>query len=123
MMNPPPAFIQQLVDFNKEEIKDWQKVEVGKYLAKDYFNYTTMKGKSFAAANLANWVINVMRYNEIYVNVKPLQEEAERAEKESIEKGEELRVVKERVAEIVDQVNKLRAQLDEAEAAKKAVED
>ena len=61
-----------------------------------------MLGKSSAAANLANWVINVMKYNEIYVNVKPLQEEAQRAEKEANEKGEELRVVQERVAEIVD---------------------
>ena len=43
-----------------------------------------------------------MKYNEIYVNVKPLQEEAQRAEKEANEKGEELRVVQERVAEIVD---------------------
>jgi len=79
--------------------------------------------KSSAAANLADWVINVMRYNEIYVNVKPLQEEAERAEKEATEKGEELRIVQERVAEIVAQVNALRDQLAEAEAKKKAVED
>jgi hypothetical protein len=31
---------------------------------------------------LANWVINVVDYNEIYVNVKPLAEESDRAEKE-----------------------------------------
>lgn len=123
MMGNPPAFIEQLKNFNKEEIKDWQKDEVGKLLAKDYFNYQTMKGKSFAAANLANWVINVIRYNEIYVNVKPLQEEAERAEKEANEKGEELRVVQERVAEIMAQVQALKDQLAEAEAKKQAVED
>jgi len=122
MMNPPPQFIQTLKDYNKEEIKDWQKVEVGKLLAKDYFNYKTMLGKSSAAANLANWVINVVRYNAIYVNVKPLQEEAERAEKEANEKNEELRIVKERGGEIVAKVNELKAQLDEAVAKKEAVE-
>jgi len=122
MMNPPPQFIQTLKDYNKEEIKDWQKVEVGKLLAKDYFNYKTMMSKSSAAANLANWVINIIRYNQIYVNVKPLQEEAERAEKEANEKNEELRIVKEQVDEIITQVNALKAQLAEAVAKKEAVE-
>ena len=92
-------------------------------LNKDYFNYTTMKGKSLAAANLANWVINVVKYNEIYVNVRPLQEEAERAEKEANEKLEELKVVQDRVAEIIAKVNELKRQLAEAEAKKQAVVD
>lgn len=48
------------------------KVEIKKLREKPHFNYEIMKGKSFAAANMANWVINVMDYNEIYVNVKPL---------------------------------------------------
>jgi dynein heavy chain, axonemal len=93
MMNPPPAFIETLKNYNKEEIKDWQKDEVNKLRAMPHFTFANMEKKSSAAANLAAWVINVMDYNEIYVQVKPLQEEAERAENELNVKNAELKVV------------------------------
>jgi len=123
MMNPPPAFLEYLKKYDKDNIAEWMKVEVKKLMAKDYFNETKMKAKSVAAANLCAWVVNVIEYNDIYVKVKPLQEEAERAEKEAKEKGEELRIVKEKVAVVVAKVNALREQLAEAEDKKQAVVD
>jgi len=80
-----------------------------------------MTKKSQAAANLANWVINVVKYNDIFVVVEPLKRSAEASKKEADEKGEELRQVQERVAEIIAQVNKLKDNLAEAEAKKEAV--
>ena len=77
--------------------------------------------KSSAAANLANWVINIVKYHDIYVVVEPLKKAAESSQAEAEQKGEELRVVQERVAAIVAQVNALRANLAEAEAKKEAV--
>lgn len=47
--------------------------------------------------------------------------EAEAAQKLAEEKGEELRIVKEKVAEIVAKVDELKTQLAEAEAKKAAV--
>jgi dynein heavy chain len=123
MMKPPPAFIDQLKSYNKEEIQDWMKVEIKKLRAQDHFNYEAMLKKSSAAANLANWVINVVDYNEIYVNVKPLAEEADRAEKELNQKNAELKEVQDVVAELVAKVDALKAQLAEAEAKKQAVVD
>jgi dynein heavy chain len=123
MMNPPQAFLETLQAYNKEEIQDWQKNEVKELLKKPHFTKEGMLSKSVAAANIANWVINVIKYNDIYVNVKPLQEEAERAEKEANEKAEELRIVQERVAEIVAKVNALKEQLAAAEAKKQEVVD
>lgn len=80
-----------------------------------------MMRKSSAAANLANWVINVVKYNDIYVMVEPLKKAAEESKALADTKGEELRVVQERVAEIVGKVNALRANLAEAEAKKESV--
>ena len=80
-----------------------------------------MLKKSSAAANLANWVINIIKYHDIYVVVEPLKLEANASQKEAEEKLEELRVVKEKVAGIIAQVNELKAKLAEAEAKKEAV--
>lgn len=73
------------------------------------FTYEIMQKKSSAAANLANWVINIIKYHDIYVVVEPLKLEANASQKEAEEKLEELRVVKEKVAEIIAKVNGLKA--------------
>ena len=80
-----------------------------------------MMKKSSAAANLANWVINVVKYHDIYVVVEPLKKAAQESKNLADEKKEELRIVEERVAEIIAKVNALKAQLAEAEAKKEAV--
>ena len=74
-----------------------------------------------AAANLAGWVINIVEYHDIFEVVEPLKNEAEASQAEAQQKGEELKVVQDRVAEIVAKVNALKANLAEAEAKKAAV--
>merc|ERR1719171_2730884 len=66
MMNNPAAFIDEVKAFNANVIPDNTLKEVDALLALPFFNYDTMKGKSFAAANLANWVINCVKYHKIY---------------------------------------------------------
>jgi dynein heavy chain len=72
---------------------------------------------------LANWVINIIRYNDIFVQVVPLKREAEESKALADLKAEELREVEEQVAEIVAKVNALKADLAAAEAKKQAVVD
>jgi len=85
------------------------------------FTYEVMLKKSSAAANLANWVINVVGYNDIYVVVEPLKKSAEESAALANQKSEELRVVQDRVADIIAKVNELKSNLAEAEAKKEAV--
>lgn len=70
---------------------------------------------------MGNWVINIIKYHDIYVVVEPLKLEANASQKEAEEKSEELKIVKERVAGIIAQVNELREKLAEAKAKKDAV--
>jgi len=111
MMKPPPAFIQSLKDYNKDNISEAQKKELKTpdLLLNPVFTYENMLKKSSAAANIANWVINVVKYNDIYVVVEPLKLSAEASSALAAQKGEELRVVQERVAEIIAKVNLLKA--------------
>jgi dynein heavy chain len=45
------------------------------------FTFEKMKVKSGAAANLVNWVINMIRFNNIYKRVKPLMDSLDIASK------------------------------------------
>ena len=123
MMKPPANFIASLKEYDKDGITDKQKADLKQpeLLNNPVFTYEVMLKKSSAAANLANWVINVVRYHDIYVVVEPLKKSAEASKAEAEQKAEELRVVKERVAEIVAKVDALRANLAEAVAKKEAV--
>jgi len=78
--------------------------------------------KSQAAAYLAGWVINIVMYNTIFKKVKPLMESAEAAEKLATDKQAELAIVLERVRLIVEKVDALKTQLQEAVDKKDAVE-
>ena len=122
-MKPPANFIASLKEYDKDGITDAQKAKLKspELLGNPVFTYDVMLKKSSAAANLANWVINVVKYHDIYVVVEPLKKSAEASKAEAEVKGEELRVVKERVAEIVAKVDALRANLAEAVAKKEAV--
>jgi dynein heavy chain len=59
------------------------------FLANEMFDVKVMEGKSMAAANLCNWVINIHRFNRIYVKVKPLMDQLEdaRAKKAAAEES------------------------------------
>ena len=123
MMKPPQNFIDSLIAYDKDNITDKQKADLktAELLNHKDFTYEVMNSKSSAAANLANWVINVVKYNDIYVVVEPLKKAAESSKALADQKGEELKVVQDRVAEIVAKVNALKANLAEAEAKKEAV--
>lgn len=87
MMANVDQFKSKLQAFRGEDITDDEVAKVNPYLSDPVFNYAIMKGKSAAAANLCNWVINIVRYNRIYVKVKPLMDSlmAARAAKASAE--------------------------------------
>ena len=123
MMKPPQNFIDSLIAYDKDNITDKQKADLKTpdLLNHKDFTYEVMSRKSSAAANLANWVINVVKYNDIYVVVEPLKKAAESSKALADSKGEELKIVQDRVAEIVAKVNALKANLAEAEAKKEAV--
>jgi len=79
MMKPPQGFIDSLKAYDKDHITDAMKaaLKTPELLLNPQFNFETMTKKSSAAANLCNWVINVVGYNDIFVVVEPLKMQAE----------------------------------------------
>jgi len=82
-----------------------------------------MKKKSLAASYLCAYIINIIKYNSIFLKVKPLKESAEAAQALADTKMAELQVVQDKVAAINAKVQELKDQLFEAEAKKRKVED
>jgi dynein heavy chain len=123
MMGNPGAFLDEVKAYNKEEIPADVLEKVRPYLAKDFFNYETMKSKSFAAANLTNWIINVVAFYDIYVNVKPLMEKKAAAEAQLEEAMVSLKAAQDKKAAAEAKVADLNKTLSEAEAEKSAVEE
>merc|ERR1711998_105764 len=73
MMNNPAGFLDEIKEFDADNIPDTSLANVAPIMALPFFNFEAMKGKSSAAANLCNWVINIVKYNTIFKKVKPLK--------------------------------------------------
>merc|ERR1719482_1232362 len=122
MMNNVQGFLDQIIEFDANNIPDASLNNVAPLMAEPFFTYDVMKSKSSAAANLTNWVINIVGYNKIYKKVAPLMEEV-RVATETKEAAEAaLAIVLEQVATVQAMVAKLNQEKDEAVAEKERVE-
>ena len=67
-MNPPAAFLESLKAYDKTAITARMKkaLKTDELLNNPEFTFEGMARKSLAAANIANWVINVVKYHDIY---------------------------------------------------------
>jgi dynein heavy chain len=93
MMNNPKQFLEYVQKYDGDNIQDWILKDLEPILSLDAFTYENMLKKSSAAANLCNWVINIVKYNTIFKKVKPLMEASDAAEKLANEKLAELAIV------------------------------
>jgi len=123
MMNNPMAFIEEVQNFQAEVIPEQTLKNTDELIALPFFNYETMKSKSAAAANLANWVINCVKYHKIYRRVAPLMETVREATESKNSAMEALEIVKKRVADIEEMCAKLDKQLRTAVQEKEDVEN
>eukprot|EP00931_Biecheleriopsis_adriatica_P107676 TRINITY_DN819_c0_g1_i4.p1 TRINITY_DN819_c0_g1~~TRINITY_DN819_c0_g1_i4.p1 ORF type:complete len:2563 (-),score=618.44 TRINITY_DN819_c0_g1_i4:48-7736(-) len=122
MMNNPMAFIDEVRAFNANVIPDQILKECDALIALPFFNFETMKSKSGAAANLANWAINCVKYHKIYVKVAPLMAKVEEATKTKNDAEASLAIVLQKVADIEAECQKLDEKLNGAVAEKERVE-
>ncbi|CEL96675.1 unnamed protein product [Vitrella brassicaformis CCMP3155] len=122
MMNNPGQFLDQVKAFDAENMTDETVALVQPVIDQPFFNYETMFKKSFAAANLANWVVNIVTYNRIYKKVKPLMDSLSEASENKRQAEEALAVVQARVKEVQERVAQLNAKMQEATDEKEKVE-
>ena len=122
MMAKVDAFKEKLETYRGEDIPEEIIQRVTPLLDDPEFTYATMKTKSAAAANLVNWVVNIVAFNQIYKRVKPLMDSLDVATKAKKTAEEDLAIVNEKLAVIEGKLNKLQVSFLAATQEKARVE-
>ena len=75
LMNQPEKFLDRVLTFNGEDIEQGILDTVYKIIDDPSKKYTEkdMLGQSFAASKLCAWSVNIVTFNRIFKEVKPLQ--------------------------------------------------
>jgi len=122
MMNNPAQFLDDVKNFDAKEIPEKVLESTDALIAKPFFNFETMRNKSYAAACLANWVVNIVSYHKMCKKVAPLMERVASAQEQTARAEAALGVVKKKVQEVEDNCETLDRKLRGAVSDKERVE-
>ncbi|KAL7875326.1 hypothetical protein SRHO_G00062960 [Serrasalmus rhombeus] len=112
-------FLQALVGYDKEHIPD-QCLTVVKqeYLNNPGFQPHLVRTKSYAAAGLCAWTINIVRYYEVYCEVAPKRQALSQANAELDSATAKLLSVRKKLDDLDGHLQNLTAQFERAAAEK-----
>lgn len=109
-MNQPEKFLERVLKFDGTDIDQGILDVVNKIIEDPAKKYTEkdMVGQSFAASKLCAWSVNIVTFNRIYKEVRPLQLSLDKANEELETAMRELAKVKEEVRKLNEMVANLR---------------
>lgn len=122
MMANVDQFLNALKSFDGRTIPESDIDKVTPIVTDPGFDPAIMATKSSAAANLCEWVVNIYRFNRIYVRVKPLMDTVEAAAKSKAEADASLAVAMGIVAAVEAKLQQLQDMFIEATEEKAKVE-
>lgn len=97
MMAKVDAFLDALISFKKENIHENCLKAIQPYLADPEFKPELIAAKSNAAAGLCSWVINIVKFYEVYCEVEPKRQALNKADAELAAAQEKLSVIKAKI--------------------------
>jgi len=106
------AFLQQLIDFDKDNIKDTQIKAVAKQLKHPDMNMERMSSISVAGAGLLMWVLAIYKYHGVAKNVEPLRIKVKEMMRQQVQSEKELTAIKKLLAKLSSEIDKLQTDLD-----------
>ncbi|GCB64021.1 hypothetical protein scyTo_0000226, partial [Scyliorhinus torazame] len=117
-------FLQTLINYNKEHIPENSlKVVKEQYLQDPDFNPDLVRTKSFAASGLCAWVINIIRFYEVYCDVEPKRQALTQANVELATATEKLEAIRKKLSDLDTNLCKLTASFEKATAEKLRCQD
>lgn len=123
MMNKVDEFLASLINFDKDNIPTEVIKEINVYKEDPEFDGERIKARSFAAAGLCKWVIGIVGYNEVYLNVEPKIRAVRESENALAEAQAEVDALEAKVDALERALQEIKAKQDEAEAEKKRCQD
>ncbi|KAM5310557.1 dynein axonemal heavy chain 9 isoform 2-T2 [Glossophaga mutica] len=112
------AFLDSLINFDKENIHENCLKAIRPYLQDPEFNPEFMATKSYAAAGLCSWVINIVKFYEVFCDVEPKRQALSRATSDLTAAQEKLAAIKAKISHLNDNLAKLTAKFEKATADK-----
>ncbi|XP_028130568.2 dynein beta chain, ciliary-like [Diabrotica virgifera virgifera] len=104
MMNRVDVFLNDLVNYDKDNMSPEVVKATLEYVKNPEFTPEKVVTKSLAAAGLCSWVINILKYYDVFVVVEPKRKALAAANKE-------LNEARQRLADLTDKLNVLERQL------------
>uniref|UniRef100_A0A8C2C2Q0 AAA+ ATPase domain-containing protein n=1 Tax=Cyprinus carpio TaxID=7962 RepID=A0A8C2C2Q0_CYPCA len=118
MMAKVDAFLDALVNFKKENIHENCLKAIQPYLGDPDFSPELIAAKSNAAAGLCSWVINIVKFYEVYCEVEPKRQALSKANAELAAAQDKLSVIKAKINQLNENLAKLTAKFEKATADK-----
>ncbi|CAN9508871.1 unnamed protein product [Ophioblennius macclurei] len=118
MMAKVDAFLDSLVNFNKENIPEPCLKAISPYLQDKEFQPDLVASKSYAAAGLCSWVLNIVKFYEVYCEVEPKRQALSKANAELAAAQEKLAAIKSKISVLNENLAKLTAKFEQATADK-----
>lgn len=97
MMAKVDTFLDALINFDKENINENCLKAIQPYLQDPEFKPELVASKSYAAAGLCSWVINIVKFYEVYCEVEPKRQALSKANAELSSAQEKLSVIKAKI--------------------------
>lgn len=112
------SFLDALINYDKENIHPEIMKAIQPYLKDVEFEPDFIRSKSAAAAGLCAWVINIIRFYEVFCDVEPKRKALAQANAELAAAQDKLSVIKRKVASLEEMLAKLTADFEKATADK-----
>ncbi|XP_048221904.1 LOW QUALITY PROTEIN: dynein axonemal heavy chain 9 [Perognathus longimembris pacificus] len=112
------SFLDSLVNFDKENIHENCLKAIRPYLQDPEFNPEFVATKSYAAAGLCSWVINIMRFYEVFCDVEPKRQALSKATSDLTAAQEKLAAIKAKITHLNENLAKLTTKFEKATAEK-----
>ncbi|XP_071376580.1 dynein axonemal heavy chain 11 [Centroberyx affinis] len=124
VMSKVDEFLQALVNFDKEHIPEATvRCVRDDYLSDPEFNPEFVRLKSSAAAGLCAWVINIIRFHEVFCEVEVKRMSLSQANADLAEAAEKLEVIRKKLAELDGSLETLTAAFERATSEKLRCQD
>ncbi|XP_022915026.2 dynein beta chain, ciliary isoform X1 [Onthophagus taurus] len=112
------SFLDALINYDKENIHPDVIKAIEPYLKDPEFDPDFIRSKSAAAAGLCAWVINIIKFYEVFCDVEPKRKALAQANAELAAAQEKLSCIKRKVASLEEQLAKLTSDFEQAIAEK-----
>ncbi|KAK3559476.1 hypothetical protein QTP86_013663 [Hemibagrus guttatus] len=114
MMAKVDSFLDSLINYNKENIPDACIKAFEPFKIDPTFEPNFIRQKSIAAAGLCSWCLNIVKFYEVYCDVKPKRQALDQANAELAAAKQKLSSITSKIAQLNTNLAKLTSECEKA---------